>query len=107
MYVLVRTDLSPSQQIVQSCHAVIEASGTISPNLDHPHLVLCGVKSEEQLAHSLQSLREKGIVCKPFYEADLGGQLTAFATEPIFDDQRQFFRKFQLLKAKPCFEEAA
>jgi hypothetical protein len=39
-----------------------------------------------------------GIICKPFYEADLGYQLTAFATEPIFGEKRRLFKRLQLFK---------
>jgi hypothetical protein len=95
----VRKDLSPPQIAVQSAHAAIEiARSHISPDLEHPSVIICGIDSESKLQHHLDHYRSLGIVCKPFYESDLDGQLTAFATEPIASDQRRPFKRLQLLK---------
>lgn len=101
LYVLVRTDLSLAQQAVQAAHAVIEASPSIPSELQHPHLILCGVKSESQLSESLQRLREAGIQCYEWREDDLDNQLTSIATEPVYGEDREHFNKFQLLTMKP------
>lgn len=34
----------------------------------------------------------------PFYESDLDGQLTAFATEPLDCGAKEHFKKYQLLQ---------
>ena len=94
----VRRDLSIPQQVVQACHAAIEAAPLLSPEDDHPHLVVLGVKSELQLRNALARLTRHGIRCKPFYEDDLGNQLTSFATEPISGDSRQLFKSYQCLR---------
>lgn len=105
---LVRKDLTPSQQAVQACHAAIEvARKHISPDEEHPHLVLCGVGSEIQLSNAYSKLKAHGVVVEPFYEADLDGQLTAIASEPIFGEQRRLFRRYNLLEKAPAFEEVA
>jgi hypothetical protein len=102
VYVFVRRDLSFPQQVVQACHAAIEAATLLSPGDDHPHLVVLGVKSELQLRNALRRLTQYGICCKPFYEDDLGNQLTSFATQPISGDSRQLFKNYQCLRDDHC-----
>lgn len=94
----VRRDISFPQQVVQACHAAIEAAPLLSPEDDHPHLVVLGVKSELALRNALRRLQQHGIRCKPFFESDLGDQLTSFATEPLNGDSRQLFKKYQCLQ---------
>jgi len=99
VYVLVRKDLSVAQVAIQTAHAAIEvARSLISPDLDHPSVVLCGIDNEFKLKKELERYQGMGIICKPFHEADLGGQLTAFATEPIFGENRRIFKRLQLFK---------
>lgn len=104
-----RKDLGFTQICVQACHAVIEVArnSLIPPELDHPHLVLCGIENEQKLYKTLQQLTDAGIVCKCFYESDLGNQLTAIATQPLFkneltENQRKVLRRLQLLKNSDC-----
>lgn len=82
---------------VQACHAAIEVGRQISPEREHPHLVVCGIDSEFHLNRELSKIQAMGIRCYPFYEPDIGGQLTAFATEPLSGAARRYFRRFQLL----------
>lgn len=35
---------------------------------------------------------------QPFYEADIGNQLTAIATKPIYGENRRHFQKYNLLR---------
>jgi hypothetical protein len=84
--------------VVQTAHAVIEASPLLSIGENHPHLVVFGVKSELQLYNALNRLTKNGICCKPFYESDMGNQLTSFATQPISGDNRNLFKNYQCLK---------
>jgi hypothetical protein len=99
--VVVRTDLSAPQIAVQSTHAMIEIarSSLLGSNLEHPSVILCGVINEDKLQQQLNFYQSQGIICKPFYEADLDNQLTAFATEPIFGEQRKLFKRLQLCKS--------
>ena len=91
--------MSWEQQTVQSCHAAIEAAQSIIPTtIEHPHLVICGVSNENTLLETTKRLDEIGIKYKPFYEADIENQLTAIATEPVYDNTRKHFRKYKLLK---------
>lgn len=107
MYVLVRKDLPPSQIVVQTAHATIEATRTyISPaescgqpgEWQHPNLVVCGVESETKLLTEWKRVVESGIRTKIFHEADRNNEATAFATEIISGEGRKLFRKYQLLK---------
>lgn len=98
VYAFVRRDLSLPQQAVQACHACIEMARTLLPSCDeHPHLVLCGIKSEPSLWTVLNRLERLGIAYRPFRDSDLGDQLTAIATEPVRGDQRHHFRRYQCL----------
>jgi hypothetical protein len=98
VYVLVRKDLSPGQQVVQSCHAVAEAvSAFHALEQEHPHLIVCEVSDETALRRALGETQQCGIACRPFFEPDLGNQLTALATEPISRARGRRFRKLRLL----------
>ena len=97
---MVRKDLSGPQIAVQATHAAIEIARNshISPNLDHPSVVLCGADNESKLRKCLANIQSLGVICKPFFEADFDGEMTAFATEPVFGEARRPFRKLQLIK---------
>jgi hypothetical protein len=95
---LVRHDLSHPQQVVQACHAAIEAARfLLSQNLPHPHLVVCGVANERELYQCMERLRRLGIAHRPFHEPDRDHQLTALATGPIFGQYRRLFRRYRCL----------
>lgn len=99
VYVLVRKDLSLSQQSVQAIHAAINAATHYLHKDDiHPHLVLCGVETEADLQKALDFARACDINCQPFYEADLGNQLTSFATAPLVGNARRHFKRYNLLR---------
>lgn len=81
MYVLVRKDLSKSQQAVQGGHAVAKyvlrdqglrwTNGT---------LIYLRVKDEDDLRHWEKKLRQCGQLYVTFREPDIGYQRTAIAT---------------------------
>jgi hypothetical protein len=96
--VLVRRDLSHPQQVVQACHACLEAARAFLPSqAEHPTLVICGVRDERRLGHCLDRLRRAGIGFRVFSEPDLGDRLTAAATEPLRGPLRAFFKDYSLL----------
>lgn len=78
LYVLVRNDLSKSQQAVQAAHAAIVAAvaGVVAP--DSP-LVLLRVRDLDEL----QYWYSKSESSFPFYEPDIGMEMTAFATHEV------------------------
>lgn len=98
MYVLVRKDLSHSQQVVQASHACIEATKAyLNTELEHPHLVVIGVNDESRLYKAASKLNKAGIRYKVFIEPDRNDEATAIATEPVFGDAREHFRNYTLL----------
>jgi hypothetical protein len=70
--------------------------------LDHPHFVLLGFKNQHELERALRRVQSEFQVC-PFFEADRGDELTAFATQPVFEDQRSFFRRYNCLNDELLF----
>jgi hypothetical protein len=97
VYVFVRRDLPPSQAAVQACHACIEARHLFPAGPNHANLVVLGIRDEAKLIDALRRIHALGIRLQAFFEPDLGGQLTAFATEPIPGDSRHPFRRYPLL----------
>jgi hypothetical protein len=55
------------------------------------------VKSEPKLRQILARLESLGFLCKPFFEPDCAGQLTAFATAPVRGEQRCRLRRYQCM----------
>ena len=104
VYAFVRRDLSFPQQVVQVIHAILECSrnSLIPSDGEHPYVVVLGVRNEEQLINALRRISGFGIKCKPFFESDLDGQMTAFATEPVSGDSRRHFQKYQCLREIDC-----
>lgn len=95
MYLFVREDLTPSQQIVQVAHATFEVGR--EHDVPSPHYVLIGVKNRDELLRVSDWLSEINIDHKMFYEPDFDTKDTAIATKPIYGDQRSQFKKFRLL----------
>ena len=84
--------------MVQAGHACLEAARAFLPcDHEHPFLVVCGVRDEVRLGRCLDRLRAAGVRFRAFFEPDLGGQLTAAATEPLRGQQRQLMRDLRLL----------
>lgn len=94
---LVRTDLSAPQIAVQAIHAALEARHFVTHDGPHPHLVLCGVASEQRLLAAADYLCRRGIRCSLFREPDRENEATALATEPLGDSRRRAMRRFRCL----------
>lgn len=87
--------------MVQASHACIEATKAfLNPDLEHPHLIVFGIKDENHLHKAALYLDSHNIRYKIFNEPDRQDEATALTTEPIFGDQRALFRRFQCLKEK-------
>jgi hypothetical protein len=90
--------LSPAQKAVQSAHACIEAARAfINPGDEHPSVIICEVRSEDKLKMVMREL-DGQVNYKAFQEPDIGNQYTALATEPIYNNKRSLFKRFQLIK---------
>ena len=100
MYCITRKDLSYPQRAVQSSHALLNATrdGLIPSDIEHPHLIICELPSEEKLHQFMHTLEIAGIRHSTFREPDRGNELTAIACEPISGEKRSIFRKLQLLR---------
>ena len=93
MYVFVRRDLSPPQQIVQAAHA----SAMIGDKFHgDTNIVLFGSKGEDELLGCADYLNQHDIKYHMFFEPDID-QYTAIATQPLLGDSRKPMRKFNLL----------
>ena len=64
-------------------------------------MVVLGIGSEFQLQHAAARLEALGIQYQPFYEPDLGGQLTSLATEPLSMQRRKAMQRYR------CWGESA
>ena len=96
---LIRKDLPHSTQVVQASHACIEATKAFltDQEIDHPHLVVLGVNSQEQLHNSAKKLEKAGIRFRVFIEPDRDNESTALATEPISGETRRIFKNYKCL----------
>ncbi len=95
IYLFIREDLSPPQQIIQTAHAVDELNKTIKAGDKTNHMVLFSSKSEMDLEYTSMFLTSQGIHHKMFYEPDISSH-TAIATEPLHGDKRKLFSKYKL-----------
>ncbi len=104
---MVRTDLTPAQQMVQAVHAAYEA-GLAQPEhnftkeLDYS--VILTVDSEVELLKLWERLTDLRLPVQLFRESDLDGQATALCAAPVQGDQRRAFRDLPLWT--PCIEPA-
>jgi hypothetical protein len=94
LYVVVRADLSPGQQGVQSLHAALafqREHREACAGLDN--LAWLAIPDERELAKLLRRLSDAGVAWEGFQEEDLGGQLTAVAFGPA---------GYKLVSSLPC-----
>lgn len=97
---VVREDLSLSQQLVQAAHATLEAGLALGANPESPyHLVALSVPDEPSLRAALAHASEH-VTVYPFIEPDLGNEMTAFASEPLSGRFRRVFSKLPLWRGE-------
>lgn len=97
IYVIIRDDLTVPQKTVQACHAVIESCR--KHNIEfHPSVICLRVENEKKLKKAIKELTSLNISLSVFCEPDIGNSLTCIASEPVTEEKRKIFRKFQLLK---------
>lgn len=88
LFIVVRKDLTPSQQIVQSGHAIAEFLLTRPyTKWNNETLVVLGLDNLDMLNKFIFKLDQMGIKWVGFKEPDIGNELTAIACdedEPIF-----------------------
>lgn len=112
VYILVREDLEIYEQcVVQAAHATFVAGHKIRTDIlvgkyrcdnfdpEKTHFVVCGVCDLNELEDQFERVTRIGeYITYPFYEEDIGGEMTAFATQPVQQADRGFFKQYQLLK---------
>ena len=89
LYILIRKDLSFSQQAVQAGHAVAQfmlEHGQVSEWKNHT-LIYLGVEDERSLTHWTEKMNMKNLQWTCFREPDIGDQMTAIA---CYTDSRIF-----------------
>lgn len=117
VYVFVRKDLPHAYQIIQAGHALHE----MGMNTERPfwvapqregynvnetwrtepmpvHLILFGVKNQNELLQASRYLHENAVEHHTFYEPDYDTGFTAIATE-LFDntsERRELFKRFRM-----------
>lgn len=94
---------------MQSCHACIESAKAfrLEELDDHPSVIILDIKTEAKLNNVKNYLDSIGVKFVSFHEPDRDNELTSIATEPIFEDRRRFFKKFQLIKERRQPEAAS
>lgn len=99
VYVVVRTDIEISHQMVQANHASFEAGLNYNQKLEiSPSLVVLKVKNKKELEKAYEFIKKENINLTKFIENRCDYGFTAFASEPVTMEQRKFFRKYQLWK---------
>lgn len=99
-YVIIRQDLSPEQQIVQACHAALEA-GLRFRKPEETSLVVLEVPNEKKLLEAGQALDKRQIENYIFNEPDNCVGFSALATRPILDKgERNFFKRWRTYVGK-------
>lgn len=95
LYVIVRKDLSTSQQAVQAGHAVAAflLDGLFFRRWNNETLIYLGVKGLTQLENLKRKLDFNGIHYTEFREPDIGNQVTAIAT----NEHSKIFERLNLL----------
>lgn len=94
LFIIVRKDLSKSQQAVQAGHALAEhlLHGPFS-RWQNGTLIYLGVKGPLQLKKLINRFNEENILYTEFREPDLNNEVTAFATE----SNNKYIKKLNLL----------
>lgn len=102
MFVVVRTNLTKSQQAVQAIHASVALADYMQHEnntmVSGCNLVLCGVNGIPELNCLMDKVSAKGFAAIPYYEPDLHTSLTAVAVQPLSFTQKEFLKDLKLLK---------
>lgn len=101
VYVIVRADIPLAHQIVQSNHASFEAGLKYNQNLSETSsLIVLTVKNKIILDKEYKRLENLGFNLTKFNEPSWNYGFTSFASEPISNEERKYFKNLQLWKGK-------
>lgn len=99
-YVLVREDIPLAQQMVQACHAALEAGFAFDAPAVTSSLIVLTVPNREALLAARERLERYGIRSELFFEPDWQMGYSALATEPIAERKKRFaLSKYPLFRA--------
>lgn len=98
-YVLIRLDIPLEQQMVQSCHAALEAGFAFEAPAVTSSLIVCTVPDQAALLEARERLARYGIRSQVFFEPSWEMGHSALASEPIFERKKRFaMNKYPLFK---------
>lgn len=100
VYVVVRSDISSEQQIVQASHAILEASQKFGYPKHKTSIIILEAKNKEDLFSAHHYLNKNNINNYMFYEPDFEMGESALATEALYGENRKILRKFKLINHK-------
>lgn len=83
---------------MQVGHACLEAGGKFKQPEETIYLVVLQVDNKDKLLEAFYTLDYNNIKAVMFDEPDDNMGYTAFCTEPLAEDQRKYFKKYQLWK---------
>jgi hypothetical protein len=99
MYIILRKDLDPTYQIIQSGHALFEHALTLTDKPSQTsNFCLLEAKDEEDLMKIAGKLEQKDINLTMFHEPDYDTGYTAIAAGPIYGEDRKHFKKFKFFR---------
>jgi hypothetical protein len=111
VYIMVREDLEIYEQcVVQAAHATFVAGHKIRTDIvngkyrcdgfdpEKTHFVVAGAQDLNELEQEYERVVNAGYFVYPFYEEDIGNEMTAFAVQPVQQGNRSDFRHYRLLK---------
>jgi len=99
VYIFVRQDISPEYQLVQSAHAAAKMGNkTPNGNFDELYFACIGVPDIKGLKVAMDDVHSLGAITYPFYEPDIGNELTAVASSPIYAADRKRLLSYKKLR---------
>jgi hypothetical protein len=102
VYVLVRTDITVEQQVVQASHAAFEAGMRWhAPGAEVASLIVLGVPHKESLTRAARKLAGLGVDHHVFFEPDFGMGESALGTRPLVGAERAALAGYPLWKHRP------
>lgn len=91
----IRTDIPSAQQTIQACHALLELARHV-PIEDHPSFIFFECRNSAELLAARVHVSSCGFKTFPFNEPYADWGITAFACEPVSEDDRASFKQFKL-----------
>ncbi|WP_434715834.1 hypothetical protein [Paraburkholderia sp. A3RO-2L] len=101
VYVLVRQDISPAQQLVQASHAALEAGFRFTQPEQTASVIVLAVPDRDALQAAATRLERYGIEHHMFFEPDFEMGHSALATRPLhLPKERHLMRKYPLFHSR-------